>query len=356
MEEKYKVSAIVPVYNVSNYLRQCINSILDQELEDLELILINDKSPDPIDHKICKEYSEEYENVKYIRHKKNKNLGGARNSGLTVAEGEYISFIDSDDWIDEKMYSEMYKIAKKHKASIINCGMVREYENGKPTSELNANKEGEVIIWNGLLDRFLKARAGIVKESFPASACNKLYKRDFLINNSLFFQEGYFFEETMYSIETFANAEKMVLLPQSFYHWRIREGSISTTVTPRHIDSIFYVYRYTKELLLSKGVYSNEMSTLVEKFFYNLMFKLYLSNNIAESRDYIPLISEKLLDLLGETNILEYIIEDYLKYKSDNKKLKKKVTNLRNNPSLKFYKKLSRLKRKLLRLFVSNKE
>jgi glycosyltransferase involved in cell wall biosynthesis len=348
MRQKYRISAIVPVYNVSKYLRQCVDSILAQELDDLELILVNDKSPDPIDHRICKEYSEKYENVKYIIHKKNKNLGGARNSGLKVARGEYISFIDSDDWIDKKMYIEMYRVAKKYNASIVNCGMMREYQNGKPSSELNANKEGKIVVWENLLDEFLKARAGIVKQQFPSSACNKLYKREFLIKNGLLFQEGYFFEETMYSIETFSNAEKMILVPQSFYHWRIREGSISTTVTHKHISSIFYVYRYTKDLLLNKGLYSKERKILVEKFFYNLMFKLYLSNNIEESVDYISLISENLSDLLLETNILDYIIQDYLKYRNDSKKFKKKFNSIKNNPGFKFYKRLSKIKRKVL--------
>ena len=118
---KIKVSVIVPIYNTEKFLRKCIESIVNQTLQEIEIILINDGSTDN-SHNICLEYTEKYpEKIRYIN---NKNIGcsATRNLGIELANGEYIAFVDSDDYIEKEMYEEMYTKTLKEKSDIVICG------------------------------------------------------------------------------------------------------------------------------------------------------------------------------------------------------------------------------------------
>ena len=100
-----KVSIILPIYNVEKYLKRCMNSLLNQTLKEIEIIMVDDESPDNCPH-LCEEYKSKYSNIKVV-HKKNGGLGYARNSGLEVCEGEYVAFIDSDDFVDVNMFEDL---------------------------------------------------------------------------------------------------------------------------------------------------------------------------------------------------------------------------------------------------------
>src|SRR5574344_1424030 len=108
--ENPKVSIIVPIYNVEKYLDRCMESLLNQTLKDIEIIMVDDGSPDNCP-KMCDEYAKRDKRVKVI-HKKNGGLGYARNSGLDIATGEYVAFVDSDDYVDVNMYETLYNFAK----------------------------------------------------------------------------------------------------------------------------------------------------------------------------------------------------------------------------------------------------
>ena len=118
-----KLSIIVPVYNVEPYLRRCIDSILAQTFTDFELILVDDGSPDNCPA-ICDEYAEKDPRIVVI-HKQNGGLSDARNAGLDIARGEYIGFVDSDDYIDAEMYEKMYNAAIMHNSDIVSCAYER---------------------------------------------------------------------------------------------------------------------------------------------------------------------------------------------------------------------------------------
>lgn len=121
-----KVSIIVPIYNVEKYLDRCMSSLLNQTLKDIEIIMVDDESPDNCPQ-LCDEYARKDERVKVI-HKKNGGLGLARNSGLEIATGEYVAFVDSDDFVDINMYQELYSTADSYDSDIVYCGFY-EYKN-----------------------------------------------------------------------------------------------------------------------------------------------------------------------------------------------------------------------------------
>ena len=130
-----KVSIIVPVYKVEKYLRKCIDSIINQTLKDIEIILVDDGSPDNCG-KICDEYAAKDTRIKVI-HKENGGLSSARNAGMEVAEGEYIGFVDSDDWIESDMYMTLWQKAKDINADLVNSDYFRNNDRIKTNIQKN---------------------------------------------------------------------------------------------------------------------------------------------------------------------------------------------------------------------------
>ena len=117
------ISVIVPVYNVEKYLDRCVNSLLNQTIDNIEIILVDDGSPD-LCPQMCDKYASIHSNIKVV-HKQNAGLGMACNTGLNIAVGEYVAFVDSDDWVDNNMYKQMTDIASSHEADIVFSGLER---------------------------------------------------------------------------------------------------------------------------------------------------------------------------------------------------------------------------------------
>ena len=171
------ISVIVPVYNVEKYLEKCIDSILSQTFKNFEIILVDDGSTDSCGI-ICDEYERLDNRVKVI-HKINGGLSSARNSGLEIASGEYVAFVDSDDWIDKNMYQELYNEAKKNNADIVQCKFIKAKDENVSIYN-NEFNEVEVI---GNLD----ALCNLYNERCIETVVtwNKLYKR-YLFNDIVF--------------------------------------------------------------------------------------------------------------------------------------------------------------------------
>lgn len=124
-----KVSIVVPVYKVEEYIDRCLDSLLNQTLKDIEIILVDDGSPDNCP-KICDEYAQKDARVRVV-HKQNEGLGYARNSGMEVAVGEYIAFVDSDDFVDIRMFEELYDVARGNDSDVVYCNIYKYYNEGK---------------------------------------------------------------------------------------------------------------------------------------------------------------------------------------------------------------------------------
>ena len=121
-----KVSIVVPVYKVEEYIDRCLDSLLNQTLKDIEIILVDDGSPDNCP-KICDEYAQKDARVRVV-HKQNEGLGYARNSGMEVAVGEYIAFVDSDDFVDIRMFEELYDVARGNDSDVVYCNIYKYYK------------------------------------------------------------------------------------------------------------------------------------------------------------------------------------------------------------------------------------
>lgn len=187
-----KVSVIVPIYKVENYMLKCIDSILSQTLTDLEIILVDDGSPDHCGE-ICDEYEAKDSRVKVI-HKKNGGLSDARNAGLVIATGEYIGFVDSDDYITPEMFKLLVELCEKNHTKIAGCDLAYVYDNSSK-KEIRSTYEEKVFISQDFFKKMLD-----VKCFLRTGVWNKLYKAELF--KTVRFPNGKLFEDvgTMYKL------------------------------------------------------------------------------------------------------------------------------------------------------------
>lgn len=214
-----KVSVIVPVYNSSKYIRRCLNSIVNQTLKEIEIIVVNDCSTDnSLD--ILQEYKKEYpEKIILIDLKDKGWAGGARNKGVDIARGEYLGFVDSDDFIEDDMYEEMYNRAKDGDYDMVDSGFYNKYTNRfKITTTKNT--------W-GTLDiekrKFLVARAGYL--------WSKIVKRSIFIDNKLRFRENIAFEDVDFMPVLMLYLKRVCGSDDVFYFYEYNDDSITNTKT-----------------------------------------------------------------------------------------------------------------------------
>lgn len=211
-----KISVIIPVYKVEEFLDDCVRSVIAQTHTNTEIILVDDGSPDNCPA-MCDSWAEKDKRIKVI-HKPNGGLSDARNAGLEIATGEYISFIDSDDWILPEMYERMLSLIQKENADICACSIRSCYPDHE---EVWGCKE----YFTGTAEQILDMLYSDTK--YPVSAWNKLYKRECW--NKLRFPVGKICEDAFTTYQLVHNAGRIVQVPEAFYCYRIRPQSIMTS-------------------------------------------------------------------------------------------------------------------------------
>ena len=241
-----KVSVIVPVYNVELYLEKCLDSLVNQTLKEIEIIVVNDGSPDN-SQEIIDKYAKEYKNIKAYK-KKNGGLSDARNYGIKKASGEYIAFIDSDDYVRLDMYEKMYNKAKSGNFDMVVCDLDYVYENSNKVVRISSNiKHDTTDIKKVLID------------NYPA-AWNRIIKRK-IFDNGLEFKKGVWFEDVEFIYRMLPYIKSIGVIHEPFNKYFQRTGSISKSVDVRiynyidnwngiisfYMDNNFYD-EYKKEL------------------------------------------------------------------------------------------------------------
>lgn len=237
-----KVSIIVPIYNVENYLHRCINSLLDQTLKEIEIILVDDNSPDRCPQ-ICDEYAMKDSRIKVI-HKENEGLGLTRNAGLEIATGEYVAFIDSDDWVDLTMYETLYNTAQKEQCDTVYCSLQYYYSPSKivPFKEVNTKQffHGRKEVDNFLLDMLAPVPEYKSDVKYMVSVCKAIYSRDIIEKHHLRFisERKVASEDMIFHIQYLRYSEHIGFIPKYFYNYFQNQNSISHTYTEAKIERL----------------------------------------------------------------------------------------------------------------------
>lgn len=367
-----KISVIIPVYNVENYLRQALDSILNQTMIDnLEVLMVDDGSTDNSKY-IVDEYADKYDNF-HVYHKKHEGQAIARNFAIDLAKGEYIHFMDADDYLSPKAYEKLY------------------YFN--PSNDFvvgNVLKFGEYNIWENIL--FKKAFGnfkGNIKSFrliqapqilWDTITCNKLFKKQFLDKNNIrFINDDVYYEDLIFSLQAYALADSIGFSRDIFYYWRVRKDKSSVTQVQDSVKNfedrlkVLIIYNYLMDKYglddeLKKIVYSkwlnHDLKTSLRKFrnypgkhymdlltrtneilgiipsdlFKNLDFYLKILYKMVENYDISALLSFAHLDqeLKRDTNFKLDIDEKYLSYvnsncKGDDKEFEVYITDIFND-------------------------
>ena len=230
---KPAISVIVPIYNIEKYIRRALDSILAQTFSNFELLLIDDGSTDE-SGRLCEQIAEQDERV-LLYHKENEGLSQARNDGLKQAQGDFVIFIDSDDYIHPEMITSLYQQLVKEDADVSSCGVMNVYANSE--SPQSANQDDYFVCDT---ETFLKEY--LIGEKIPGTICNKLIKKE--IAAQLTFPKGLIYEDAYYHFDLIKLDRKYVVNTKPYYYYFHRGDSITTK--PYAEKDLAYIDIYQK--------------------------------------------------------------------------------------------------------------
>lgn len=297
-----KVSVIIPCYKVEKYLDRCVESVINQTLKDLEIILVDDESPDHVPE-ICDEWALKDARIKVI-HKKNGGLGMACNSGIEVATGKYVAFLDSDDWIDANMYQTMYDTAEKHQAQMVFTGLRRVDTNGNVIGYLTHKEkfqiyEGKNEI-DGLACDLVASEVSLAAErTLQMSAKVVLYSKSTIDENHLRFvsEREVMSEDMHFNLNMLSHSQCVCVVPRFFYNYRCTTGSITQKVDLDQFERIKSLYFFTLKECQILGIEEN-IYQQIQRFF------------IGYVRNYIRVVCRSKSSISEQIRIIQMIVND----------------------------------------------
>lgn len=243
-----KVSVIVPVYCVEQYLDRCVSSLLNQTLKDIEIILIDDESPDNCPQ-LCDEYANEDYRIKVV-HKKNGGLGFARNSGLEVSTGEYVAFLDSDDFVDIDTYEWLYKNATKYNLDAI----FYKYAMFSDAKDINERKNieglnilsGEKVTLHLSMEMIGSLPSEKKDRNVEMSSCTAFYKKSIINSNQICFhsERELISEDLIFNLDFLQKAQRVAFSQQCFYHYFVNTSSLTHQVRLDRVEKNIILYNY----------------------------------------------------------------------------------------------------------------
>lgn len=277
-----KVSIIVPVYKVEAYLNRCIDSLINQTLKEIEIILVNDGSPDNCPQ-ICDDYVKRDSRIKVI-HKKNEGLGFARNSGLQIANGEFVAFVDSDDFVDINMYEVLYNTAKLNKLDTVFCNC--SYNRDSVIKERNeVDKltifEGKKEIRQFLLDMIGPEPSYKNNVKYLMSVWRAIYSNELLKQERIKFcsEREFISEDIIFHIDYLPKSDKVGFVPEHFYFYCYNENSLTKDISSEKSD---------KQVILLQEIRLRLSRVFEEDIFLNNYIRLVLARTFTILRgDYI---------------------------------------------------------------------
>lgn len=293
-----KVSIIVPVYNVENYLGKCLDSLLNQSYQNIEIIVVNDGSKDR-SWEIIEDYTHKFpEKIKPFT-KENGGLSDARNYGLDRATGDYIGFVDSDDYVTEAMFEEMLLLAKKHDAKMVICNIQKVDQNGNVTQKLTQipNMPEKIELKNNFS----------VFSDLSYFACNKLFKRELF--NQKRFKKGVHFEDIQLIPQLLLACDTIVQTQNFHYQYLERTDSITKAHTEKGLDILKAVQDV--ESAFKESIYSHKMKELKNFQIFEGVYSFLAYLAFVKNEETFYNMADKLSVFIRERGIK---IQDILNY------------------------------------------
>ena len=273
MEDYIKVSVIIPVYNVEKYLEKCLDSIVNQTLKEIEIICINDGSVDS-SIKILQKYKDK-DNRFFILNQENQGISVARNNALKAAKGEYIGFVDSDDWIDLNYYEKMYNTAKKYDADIAISGIIKT--NKKYEQKILSYTEEKI---------YEKTEEKLLICDIPDKSYvwNKIYKHEKLISSKINFIPNIIYEDIVFTPKIIHYTDKLVTVPDTNYYYFRHKHTLVRRKNKKAKSDLKYSKKIITDFMLEQNIDIENFSTKIKKYriFGITFFKTKTKNNKKE--------------------------------------------------------------------------
>lgn len=307
-----KVSIIVPIFNAELYLNKCLDSIVKQTYKDIEIILVNDGSTDN-SGEICDKYASKDKRI-IVFHKENGGVSSARNIGLNVSTGDYIMFIDSDDWVESNMVNTLVKIQEVSNYDVIMFGSYIENTKHDKTKRVKFKKES----FNSK-NEIMKFLPSFIKDEKITTLWNKIYKSSVIKKNNVKFNEELSIaEDALFNYKVFTEINSFHITEECLYHYMIRDvESLTKKYNPQKYEMLTYVNDYLlyaieqklldSNILLSaqyirvKNIYSCLLDLFNENYSFKLMIKLKYIKGILRKEDikHFPDLGSKKFEILS---------------------------------------------------------
>lgn len=284
----FKASIIVPVYNVEAYLRRCVKSILEQNIDSSEIILIDDGSTDT-SGKICDEYSSKYDNIKTI-HQTNGGLSAARNTGMKNATGKYVIFVDSDDMLCNNTISDMIEICINEDLDVLCANYCDEYEGG----EIEESRI-KPIVTSGIISGSEYLKESIRNNCLQMMTWMNIYKYDFLLKQEIYFPEGLNHEDEDWTPRVLEKAKRVIGVDTVFYQYLHRNSSISKDVskfTKNSLDQIKICYRLKDNITKWED---KELQAMYEDHIATMFFSAFAKGRLYK-KEYSDLMDKSFIE------------------------------------------------------------
>jgi len=292
-----KISVIVPVYNTSDYLVKCLDSLVNQTLDELEIIVVNDGSTDN-SQEIIDDYASQYSNIKAFQ-KPNGGLSDARNFGIEKAKGEFIGFVDSDDFVDEKMFEIMYGLAKKHDSEIVFCDLEKVNENGEAFRDLPQSPQ--------LPEKINLEEDFTIFGEMSCFACNKIFKSELFEQDK--FIRGIHFEDIELIPKLILKSKVIAKINEPFYKYFERQNSITRSHTEKGLDMFTAVENVKNAFEQSEySHYKNELERflILQAFYSFVAYTAYVKDNSLK-KTMLDQLSAKMNSFgINKLKILKY--------------------------------------------------
>lgn len=306
-QEEPILSIIIPVFNTEKYIARCLDSLINQSLKKIEIIIVDDLSTDN-SALIISEYVQKYKFIKYYMMTAKGSAGGARNLGIMHAKSKYIGFVDSDDWVDTMMFEKMVNAAETCNADVAMCGVIYEFG-----SVHESVKRHEYIFENiiegraafDLLTRYYNQDMVI-----SPIVCNKIYKTKFLQDNQFTFLANNYNDDDIFNFICLLSITKLIIVPYTYYHYYQRPNSIMHRFSTKHMDDLVVGFTALREYLEKH----NFFEAVKENYYSYLELNLATIINILAASEYDPAKQMKYIDYLIHKIINSIVLREYIEY------------------------------------------
>lgn len=281
MKNKIKFSLVIPVYGVEKFLERCLQSIVEQSYQNFEVIIVNDCSPDSSE-KIARYYCKKYDNFLYYENLKNLGLSLTRNEGFRHVSGDYVLFLDSDDYFDKNLLLKIYESLEYNDADVVLYGLIEEYRDSEENIIFTKTHNYISMFFNNI--NFRKHVIDLESETLYGYAWNKAYKVSVLKENKILFERITHIEDIKFNIQVFNSISSLNILNDVLYHY---DQHNSDRLTSKHIPDYFELQKERINLILNQltswGVYDKRSQSILANV-YHRSFLSALQRQVVENK------------------------------------------------------------------------